>query len=156
MSTSETINLYNSGNSNAFFKFVLNKERLFAPKILEGTLKSKERLAIPITLTVPTPAVKKNEYNYTERIIMKVLDGNEITLTCTHSTVEPKYNVKCEMLNAPPSICVGHQLEEFLELKNTSKTPIIFHIEGKGLIINEKIKLSPDEVRKLKVKFVGK
>lgn len=60
MSTSETINLYNSGNSNAFFKFVLNKERLFAPKILEGTLKSKEKLAIPITLTVPTPAIKKN------------------------------------------------------------------------------------------------
>lgn len=41
---------------------------------------------------------------------MKVLDGNEITLTCTHSTVEPKYNVKCEMLNTPPTICVGHQL----------------------------------------------
>lgn len=60
MSTTETVTLYNSGNSNAFFKFILNKERLFTPKILEGTLKSKEKLAIPITLVVPTPTVKKN------------------------------------------------------------------------------------------------
>ena len=43
---------------------------------MEGTLKSKEKLSIPIGLTVPIPTNKKNEYNYTERIIMKVLDGN--------------------------------------------------------------------------------
>lgn len=41
MSTEQFINLYNSGNSNAFFKFVFNKDRIFAPKIMEGTLKSK-------------------------------------------------------------------------------------------------------------------
>jgi len=41
MTTEESITFYNSGNSNAFFKFVLNKERVFSPKILEGTLKSK-------------------------------------------------------------------------------------------------------------------
>jgi hypothetical protein len=41
MSTSESVTLYNSGNSNAFFKFILNKERLFSPKQLEGTIKSK-------------------------------------------------------------------------------------------------------------------
>lgn len=110
MSTTETITLYNSGNGNAFFKFILNKERLFSPKILEGTLKSKERLAIPITLVVPTPTAKKNEYNYTERILMKVLDGNEITITCNFSLVEPKFNVKCDIFNQSPVICLGHQL----------------------------------------------
>jgi len=49
---------------------------LFTPSVIEGTLKSKSKLAIPITLTVPTPTTKKNDYNYTERIIMKILDGN--------------------------------------------------------------------------------
>ena len=68
MSTEQCVNLYNSGNSNAFFKFVLNKERIFCPKVLEGTLRSKERLSIPISLTAPTPTAKKNEYNYTEKI----------------------------------------------------------------------------------------
>jgi len=42
-----------------------------------------------------------------------------------------------------------------LELKNQSKFPIVLHVEGKGIQISEKIKLSPDEVRKLKVKFVA-
>jgi hypothetical protein len=34
MTTEQSINLYNSGNSNAVFKFVLIKERIFSPKIL--------------------------------------------------------------------------------------------------------------------------
>ncbi len=110
MSTEESITLYNSGNSNAFFKFAVNKERLFSPKILEGTLKSKEKLSIPITLTVPAPTTKKNEYHYTERILMKVLDGNEITLTCTFGIVDPKFNAKCDILTKSPTICVGHHL----------------------------------------------
>ena len=41
MSAEQKINLYNSGNSNAYFKFVFNKERIFSPKVMEGTLKSK-------------------------------------------------------------------------------------------------------------------
>ena len=32
----------------------------------------------------------------------------------------------------------------------------MFHVEGKGIQISEKLKLSPDEVKKLKVKFVAK
>lgn len=87
---------------------------------------------------------------------MKVLDGNEITLTCTYSVSDPKYNVKCDIFNQSPTICVGHHLEDFLELKNQSKFPIIFHVQGKDIEINEKLKLSPDEVKKLRVKFVAK
>ena len=34
MSAEQCINLYNSGNSNAFFKFVFNKERIFSPKVM--------------------------------------------------------------------------------------------------------------------------
>ena len=30
-----------------------------------------------------------------ERIIMKVLDGNEVTFTCNYSISEPKFAVKC-------------------------------------------------------------
>lgn len=41
---------------------------------------------------------------------MKVLDGNEVTLLCTYSVVDPKYNVKCEMFNNSPTLCIGHQL----------------------------------------------
>jgi hypothetical protein len=67
---------------------------------------------------------------------MKVLDGNEITLTCSYSATDPKYNVKCDIFNQSPTLCVGHQLEDFLEVKNQSKFPIVFHIEGKGLQIN--------------------
>ena len=53
-------------------------------------------------------------------------------------------------------MCVGHQLEEFLELKNQSRLPIVFHIEGKGIQINEKLKLNPEENKKLRLKFVAK
>ena len=87
---------------------------------------------------------------------MKVLDGNEITLTCTYSVQDPKYSVKCDMFNQSPTLCVGHQLEEYVELKNQSKFPIVFHVEGKGVAINDKIKLNPEEVKKLRVKFVAK
>ena len=87
---------------------------------------------------------------------MKVLDGTEITLTCTYSVTDPKYSVKCEMFNQSPTLCVGHQLEEYVELKNQSKFPIVFHVEGKGVQVSEKLKLSPEEVKKLKVKFVAK
>lgn len=38
---------------------------MFVPKILEGTLQSKQSIKIPITLNVPNPTVKKNEYIYT-------------------------------------------------------------------------------------------
>ena len=41
---------------------------------------------------------------------MKVLDGNEITLTCTYSVSDPKYHAKCDMFNQSPTLCVGHQL----------------------------------------------
>lgn len=41
---------------------------------------------------------------------MKVLDGNEVTLTCNFSIAEPKFNVKCDTFNQTPTLCVGHQL----------------------------------------------
>lgn len=43
-----------------------------------------------------------------------------------------------------------------LEIKNTSKIATVFHIVGKGVMVNEKIKLNPDESKKLRIKFVGK
>lgn len=63
--------------------------------------------------------------------------------------------MKCDIFNQSPVLCLGHMLEEFLEIKNVSKTPIVFHVEGKGIVINEKLKLSPEEVKKLRLKFVG-
>lgn len=59
---------------------------------------------------------------------MKVLDGNEVTLTCTYSIQEPKYSVKCDALNRANTLCIGHQLEDFLELKNQSKQAIVLHV----------------------------
>lgn len=156
MVTEESIQLYNKGNSSAYFKFVVNKERLFSPKVLEGNLKSKEKLSIPITLSVPVPTAKKNDYHYTERIIMKVLDGNETTFTCSYSVSDPKYSVKCDLFSKPNTLCLGHALEDTLELKNQSKHPLVLHVQGTGIEISEKIKLSPDENKKLRVKFVGK
>jgi vacuolar-type H+-ATPase subunit F/Vma7 len=48
---------------------------MFIPKVQEGTLESKKTLKVPIKLVIPVPTVKKNEYNYTERLVLKVLDG---------------------------------------------------------------------------------
>ena len=41
-STERELKLYNPGNSSAYFKFLLNKDRLFSPKLLEGNLQSKQ------------------------------------------------------------------------------------------------------------------
>lgn len=87
---------------------------------------------------------------------MKVLDGNEVTLTCTYSIQQPKYSAKCDMLNRSNTICIGHQLEDFLELKNQSKQTIVLHIEGQGIQISDKLKLAPEQNKKIKVKFVSK
>lgn len=73
-------------------------------------MKSKEKLSIPIVLNVPTPSAKKNEYNYAEKVLMKILDGNEVTISCSFSVPEPKYTTKCETFANPPVLCQGHEL----------------------------------------------
>ena len=53
MSTKEVIKLHNPGNSEAVFKFTLAKEKYFVPEILEGRLKAKETLLVPLNFTIP-------------------------------------------------------------------------------------------------------
>ena len=55
-----------------------------------------------------------------------------------------------------PILCVGHELNDVVEVKNTSKYPIVMHISGKVLEINEKVKINPDETKKFKVRYVSK
>lgn len=62
--------------------------------------------------------------------MLKVLDGAEHPVVCTYSTPEPKFNVKCEKFLAKPLIYMGHDFEDSIELKNQSKSPIVFLIES--------------------------
>ena len=60
LSTKETIVLTNPGNSEATFKFALAKERLFVPATLEGKIKPKESVEIPVFFTTPEIKVQKS------------------------------------------------------------------------------------------------
>lgn len=57
-----------------------------------------------------------------------MLDGNEVIIICNHTVVDPKYTTKCDMFTNPPIICVGHELNEVLEVKNVGKNAIVFQI----------------------------
>lgn len=152
MSTKEVVRLSNLGNSEAVFKFTLAKEKLFVPAILEGKIKAKQTLEIPITFTTPEIKAQKADYNFTERLILKVLDGAETTILCSCNLHDPKFTVK-PLTVANPMMCVGHEFNDVVEVKNISKHPIVLHISGKVLEISEKVKINPEEVRKFKVKY---
>jgi glycine cleavage system H lipoate-binding protein len=68
---------------------------------------------------------------------------------------DPKFTVKPLTTNNP-TLCVGHKFEDVIEVKNTSKQPIVLHISGKVLEINEKVRISPDETKKFKVRYSSK
>lgn len=155
MATKETIKLTNPGNSDAVFKFTLGKEKFYMPAVVEGRIPAKETISIPITFIPPEIKAVKAEYNFTERLILKVLDGPEVTVLCSCILHDPKFTVKPLSTNNPV-LCVGHKLEDVIEIKNTSKYPIVLHITGKVLEINEKVKISPDEVKKFKVRYTSK
>ncbi len=85
-----------------------------------------------VTFTPPEIKTQKAEYNFTERLILKVLDGPEVPLVCTTILYDPKFTIK-PLTNPNPTLCLGHKLEDVLEIKNISKQPIILHIQGKVL-----------------------
>jgi hypothetical protein len=87
-------------------------------------------MTVPISLTVPNPTVKKNDYNYSERLVLKVLDGQENPILCSYSNQDPKFIVKCEKFLSKPVIYLGHDFEDSIELKNQSKTPLVMLIEA--------------------------
>ena len=88
-------------------------------------------------------------------MIVKVLDGPEVAIQCGCFLHDPKFTLKPFTITNP-SLIVGHEYNDVIELKNTSKYPTVFHINGKILDINEKIKINPDETKKFKVKFSSK
>lgn len=89
---------------------------------------------------------------FSERLIIKVIDGAEIILSCHCTVPNPTYSVK-GLSSESTVLCVGHQLQEVIEIKNTCKYPIVFHIVGKVVDINEKLIISADDSRKFKVKY---
>ena len=125
------------------------------PAIVEGKLSAKETLEIPIKFTPPEIKTQKADYTFTERLILKVLDGPEATVLCTSHIFDPKFNMK-SLTVVNPILCVGHELNDVVEVKNTSKYPIVMHISGKVLEINERVKINPDETKKFKVRYVSK
>lgn len=102
------------------------------PTINEGKIKAKETIEVPIYFTTPEIKVQKSEYVFNERIIVKVLDGAEVAIACACTLHDPKFNIK-PLTVANPSLCVGHEFNDVIELKNTSKYPTVFHITGKVL-----------------------
>jgi hypothetical protein len=107
MATYETLKLINKGNSKAMFKFTLTKEKLYVPEVLEGEVEANSTRDIKIKFVAPTPTATKNEYIYTERLLLKILDGVESTIVCTCNMYEPKLALK------PPGVidfgvlCIG-------------------------------------------------
>jgi len=90
--------------------------------------------------------------------VLKVLDGPENPVVCSYSTPDPKFNVKCEKFLAKPVIYMGHDFEDSVELKNMSKTPIVFLIESNNYlqVTPNRFKLNGEETKKVGIKFSGK
>lgn len=107
MTTKETIKLTNNGNSDAIFKITLGKEKLYIPSILEGKIPSKQTISIPISFTPPELKSQKPEYVFNERLVIKVLDGPEVTVHCQSSFHDPKFTIK-PLIQTNPTLCIGH------------------------------------------------
>lgn len=75
--------LTNNGNGKAFFKFLLGKERLFIPNIIEGVLEPKTVMGVLIKFNAPVINTVKAEYLYNEKLTIKVLDGVESSIACS-------------------------------------------------------------------------
>ena len=73
-------------------------------------------------------------------------------VACNCTLHDPKYTIKPFTLNNP-SLCIGHEFSDVFEIKNNSKFSNVFHISGKVVEIEEKIKINPDETRKFRVKY---
>ena len=49
----QAITISNPGNSDAFFKFSLGKQKNFVPEVLEATVKPKQKMFVPIKFVAP-------------------------------------------------------------------------------------------------------
>lgn len=83
------------------------------PSVVEGRIPAKESVSIPITFIPPEIKAAKSEYTFTERLVLKVLDGSEVTVVCTCSLYDPKYTIK-PLSSTNPVLCVGHKFDDIL------------------------------------------
>lgn len=128
------------------------------PELLEGEVEANSTRDIKIKFVAPTPTANKNEYVYTERLLLKILDGVESTIVCTCSLYEPKLVLKPTGIDFG-AMCIGQQSVKYLNLKHSARnasTAIQVTSEGiEGLKCADRFLMKNEDSKDVEVTYLA-